>query len=397
MAFSEITESLDKKANELYEARAPRDLCDFELAMWFWVREAAQKRGTEIFDLSQKAIRSLSKLDDYHLELLSKGGWLSFGLTLDDFDLHKVLGECSGTNMFVEDVSIEEPLVRYYWQVLKIAVDHDKELASQLCGVSPAIMQKLSIVSLSELFVIASKVECLLSLRFSEQVIFDILSLQIRKYEDPEKCTVSELQDLEADLIAKKTIQILTNWISRFGSLAGEVASRVNADMSSWKRKAVARFLLVAGFSIDAVIPHVGMGATSIRNLYDDMSPETVKLAEARKKREDYRNVLCNAGDLMLASLGALCYRTYLAGDIETKGIEIPTMCKAFKLYTASLREWPTRSTGWRDNAMPVLHSLLLYIVNSEAWVDECLSCKSDHYVWIDQSTVRSCPFCKQS
>lgn len=150
----------------------------------------------------------------------------------------------------------------------------------------------------------------------------------------------------------------------------------------------------MAGFSVDAVVPHTGMGATTIRNLYDDMDPETVKFAEARKKRGDYKNVLCNAGDLMLASLGALCYRTYSGDDIETTGVDIPTLCRAFKLYTASLREWPARSNGWRENAMPVLHTLLLYIVNSEAWIDECVSCKTKHYVWVDQNTFRNCPFC---
>ncbi len=285
--------------------------------------------------------------------------------------------------------------MRNYWQVLKIAVDHDIELASQLCGVSPAIMQKLSMVSLSELCVIASKVDCKLSLRFSEQIIFDILNLQNRKQEEPVRCSTPELLDAEADLVARKTLQMLTSWITRFGNASGEISARVNADMSSWKKKAVARYLLVAGFSIDAVIPHVGMGATSIRNLYDDMSPETVRLAEARKKRGDYKNVLCNAGDLMLAGLGALCYRTYLCGDIETKGIDIPTLCRAFKLYTASLREWPARSDGWRINAMPVLHSLLLHIVNSDAWIDECPSCETDYYMYLDQSSYKSCPFCK--
>ncbi len=108
MAFSEITESLDKKANELYKARVPRDLCDFELAMWFRLRKAAHIGATQILNLSSRAIRSLSKLDDYHLELLSKGGWLSFGLTLDDFDLHKVLGDRNSANMFVEDIAVSE-------------------------------------------------------------------------------------------------------------------------------------------------------------------------------------------------------------------------------------------------------------------------------------------------
>lgn len=394
MAFSDITESIDQKAHALYEAQAPKDLNDFDQAMWFRLREKARSGEAGTLNLSAKAMKCLATLDDRHLEILAKGAGVSFGLAVADFDSQRLLAEFGQANIFKDTLTTEEPLVLNYWQMLKRAIEHDSDLASQLCGVSPAIMRKLSAISLSELFVIASHVECKLTLRFSEDLIFDVKELQARRQAETGVCRLEELQDLEADLVARKSIQMLDSWVRSFGKTAADLVVRDKSDMNSWEKKAITRYLLIAGFAIDAVLPHSGQKSTAVRNMYKEMSPETRAAANKRKKRRDYKNVLCNASDLMLASIGSLCYRAYVNDDIVDVGMDIPTLSKGFKLYKAFVRELPDRSDGWRNNAMPELHALLYYITESDAAMDDCAHCKTPYYYWFDQSTFRHCPFC---